>query len=569
MRIGKLLIKIAIILTSSLGFGVWVFYAGIYIITMPQYVTISYVNTDTLEVSEVEHQRGTVIRDFPSLAKEGYTFLGWYLNQDDELTFNRNTLIDEDLTLYGLFTINYFNCSFYDGSVLLSQQAIAYLGLVEDYIPQKAGYTFLGWSIDKNQGSTLYDFSAPMTHDIVLYAIWEIQSFEITFIVNGESNTVSYPFGSVIEIEDPEVLGYIFAGWSTSPDGFVEAIPIVTSNATYYAIFEKALHIEINYNGVIPNRIGYYDQDAVVSGLPSIGSTPGYTLIGYFYSNDLLSPVSFPFILDGNITIYALFNLIEYSITYELCARSYFYSTPIDGNVEPINNPQNQTIFTVINEVVLLDPFKGDYIFDGWYLNDKYTGSRVEAISVGTTHNITLYAKWIYELYFNNRHGNDEGNDHFTLMKTYGIPIVIPASFIPIFEPEDIPTDYYTQLAPFLAFLANVSLTQAQMDYLYIYFTPFDYWENGEYIYKSGQTIRIDFDDLLLNEVEVHYRAGFQSAYKTIFNFLSVTEADILNILAGMPEGWPDGYFDPPIITESSNKNYYYFKKENKGELYE
>lgn len=46
-------------------------------------------------------------------------------------------------------------------------------------------------------------------------------------------------------------------------------------------------------------------------------------------------------------------------------------------------------------EITIPDPYKEGYTFDGWYQSSDFSGSKVTAIAVGTSGDITLYAKWI------------------------------------------------------------------------------------------------------------------------------------------------------------------------------
>ena len=57
---------------------------------------------------------------------------------------------------------------------------------------EKEGLDFIGWSLDEN-GEKLFDFNTPITSDITLYPIWEVnalyksKSFEVRFIYTIKS----------------------------------------------------------------------------------------------------------------------------------------------------------------------------------------------------------------------------------------------------------------------------------------------------------------------------------------------------------------------------------------------
>jgi uncharacterized repeat protein (TIGR02543 family) len=56
----------------------------------------------------------------------------------------------------------------------------------------------------------------------------------------------------------------------------------------------------------------------------------------------------------------------------------------------------NPTSYTVTDEVIIYEPYRDGYIFDGWYTDSAFTKPILE-IKKGTTGNKTLYAKWIVD----------------------------------------------------------------------------------------------------------------------------------------------------------------------------
>ncbi len=46
-------------------------------------------------------------------------------------------------------------------------------------------------------------------------------------------------------------------------------------------------------------------------------------------------------------------------------------------------------------EVVIPNPYKDGFTFDGWYANAEFTGDKITSIALGAEGNKTLYAKWI------------------------------------------------------------------------------------------------------------------------------------------------------------------------------
>ena len=83
----------------------------------------------------------------------------------------------------------------------------------------------------------------------------------------------------------------------------------------------------------------------------------------------------------GNITLYAKWEPVSYTITYEL-----------DGGTNASENPAGYNVET--GTITLKAPTKDKYDFKGWYKDGEFTDEITE-IPQGTTGNITLYAKWL------------------------------------------------------------------------------------------------------------------------------------------------------------------------------
>ena len=108
------------------------------------------------------------------------------------------------------------------------------------------GYTFLGWSTDKDADVPMYGYQGDeyitISADSTLYAVWGIPKFEITWIVNGETyivevesgKTPEYPYGTPTKSSD-STNHYTFTGWNTPPVA-------VTGPATYTAVFSGEAH---------------------------------------------------------------------------------------------------------------------------------------------------------------------------------------------------------------------------------------------------------------------------------------------------------------------------------------
>lgn len=105
---------------------------------------------------------------------DGYTFGGWYADEDRTIEFDFNTPIKSNTTVYAKWTANDYEVRFITehGDAPASQN-VKYNGTADD--PGKLtaeGYTFDGWYADEAH-KTKFDFTKPIKSNTKVYAKWE------------------------------------------------------------------------------------------------------------------------------------------------------------------------------------------------------------------------------------------------------------------------------------------------------------------------------------------------------------------------------------------------------------
>ena len=145
---------------------------------MPTTYTVTFF-TDTNEVifaqSVVE---GECVKKPEDPQKEGYTFLGWYL-YDEQYDFDCPISSSIELIAKWLqdevyYTVSFISC----GEIIDSQTVSKNETALIPTEPIKDGYVFIEW---QNNGET-YDFNAPVIEDITLTAKWETKKDISSFI---------------------------------------------------------------------------------------------------------------------------------------------------------------------------------------------------------------------------------------------------------------------------------------------------------------------------------------------------------------------------------------------------
>ena len=105
---------------------------------------------------------------------EGYTFDGWYADENRTIEFDFTKPIKSNTKVYAKWTANDYEVSFItEHGKTPTSQNVPYNGTADD--PGKLteeGYTFVGWYADAAH-TTEFKFSTPITGDTKVYAKWE------------------------------------------------------------------------------------------------------------------------------------------------------------------------------------------------------------------------------------------------------------------------------------------------------------------------------------------------------------------------------------------------------------
>ena len=221
----------------------------------------------------------------------------------------------------------------------------------------------------------------------------------------GNIYQITVPYGtsyagavSVLEqqegYKEPQRAGYHFEGWYNSNEGG----QTITSTKTFKAIYEKKPY-NINYeldggNNNSSNPTTYTVEDNVIFANPT---KEGYTFVGWYLEENYQTSIKSTNGKYENLTLYAKWEIINYTIKYEL-----------NGGT---NNQANISQYNIeLGTITLYAPTKDGYNFIGWYLNN----SLVKTINIDTFNensSITLVAIFEakeYKVTYINELGNQE-----------------------------------------------------------------------------------------------------------------------------------------------------------------
>jgi len=189
-----------------------------------------------------------------TFTKEGYTFIGWAITTDGEVTYSDDDSYEmgtEDVTLYAVWRLTLaYNANGGSGAVsvtsfhkLNATTTVADVGSLT-----KTNWTFSGWNTQADGLGTDYATSSEITitDNITLYAVWKAR---ITYDANGATGgTVPvdlnlYLSGATTTVADN--VGILtncssFTGWNTEIDGTgtvysTSSVLTINGNITLYA----------------------------------------------------------------------------------------------------------------------------------------------------------------------------------------------------------------------------------------------------------------------------------------------------------------------------------------------
>lgn len=154
--------------------------------------------------SEVPSLQTSYIEEEPFTEKEGYTFLGWYLEEDFLTKVSFPHEVTKEETLYAKWEKNTYLVHFeLNGGEGVEDQKVS--EIKSEPVPVKEGFTFLGWYLE-NTFEHKVSFPYEVTHEVTFYAKWEEKKEDaLTFVVNqqGVLEEVNGISENVSEVEIP------------------------------------------------------------------------------------------------------------------------------------------------------------------------------------------------------------------------------------------------------------------------------------------------------------------------------------------------------------------------------
>ena len=369
--------------------------------------------------------------------KEGYTFVGWYLDPGTtNIVDPTSAVVTKDIIYYAKYkaaddktetvTVHFDPDG---GSTSADYTQIIDKGGKASIpeTPKKEGYDFIGWYY----GGAKYDFESPVNNDMIIRAYWKrieipVDSIKIEFDLgdgkyeSGDLNQ-NIPRGSASIV--PSGVGasnpdYEFVGWAMDgmdgvilSDDLINNLPL-SRNTKFTAVYKpkdpEIVHDDVNVNFIIgadgkqtgTTALEQTIPYAASPEVPGVSANTNYAFLGWT-------------IKGGNGTIYPENVVKNMSIIEDTTfAAVYQRITTTSGGGGGGGGGGGTVLYYVLNfdenggsriapvtaksgtriDVTDHKPVKEGFAFDGWYEDPELT---IPISEVKLTENKIVYARWV------------------------------------------------------------------------------------------------------------------------------------------------------------------------------
>ena len=345
----------------------------------PIIITFDHEGIEAIEVDSLDD---LVPPEDPEM--EYHTFEGWYLDSDLTESFDFEALPDGDITLYPHFEPESFTIDF--GNTEFDSLVIAYGETIPEIDDPDSGehQTFEGWYLDEDFQEP-FGFDTMPAENFTLYARFEAIIYTISF-ENVDLEDVDVASGETFELPTPETAdNETFEGWYFDANFTDDVTGVITveDDMTLYARIEATGPYTISFENTgdyaIPDE-AYEEGENIVLALDMFKT--GHVFEGWYLDPDFKTPFTDTTMPAENLTLYAKWSPIEYTIQFET------------GDGEALD----AMLLEYGESLDLPDPEAPEGMtFVGWFWDPDFENPL--DIDTMPDHTMTLYAKFAPETF--------------------------------------------------------------------------------------------------------------------------------------------------------------------------
>lgn len=231
---------------------------------------------------------------------------------------------------------------------------------------KKEFYVFGGWYKDAACAIPWNFDQDKVRENLVLHAKWNPEPYEITYELDGgtnsEANPATYTAEDMVKLADPVKAGYIFLGWYTTADGTGTKVTEITAGnrgaKTFYALWTPMEQIyEIHHMLQTVDGTSYEDVETVkataLTGTKvTAGAEQSKTYTGFTFSGIQTDDSTGIVPAEGTLVLKLYYSRNTYDVTFSgTNSADQTVNVPYQGKA---NEPET--------------PVKAGYTFTGWYV---------------------------------------------------------------------------------------------------------------------------------------------------------------------------------------------------------
>ncbi len=347
-------------------------------------VEINFESNSDVQIEILKAEKNTKIAHLETPTRRGYTFLGWYLDEELKNRFDKDQMvISEPLKLYAKWEkAKYFVFFESNGGTSIQPHEIDAGDNFSEitYTPTRDGYIFDGWYLDEE---LQMPFSASrINNHTTFYAKWRLSSVTITFESKGGGDFESITTSTnevITNLPIPVRDGYTFLGWYDEliPDTlYLESITVKRSHNLIAKWAKNSVQVSFDTNGgntIAPISAYFGEQLSHIE--PAYKE--GFKFKAWYLDEELTIPLETDYVVQEDITLYAAYESIKRTVSFYSHGDNVFSDIYVDDN-EKIDK--------------LPVPTRNGYDFLGWFLDSELQNEFDENTKVNS--NLNLYAKW-------------------------------------------------------------------------------------------------------------------------------------------------------------------------------